>query len=516
MSFLQAVRRNAAFRARDVAMLDSDGEAHSWASFQERVARVASGLTALGVASGDRVGILALNCRPYLEVKIAIWWIGATVVPMNTRWSTAENLYVIADACISFLFTDQSSYGEAAKLERSTEGLCIIGLDDAASANAPTIQQLFDNHRMAPVRDNDSDELGGIYYTGGTTGQPKGVMLSHNALWVNAVSIAMAQGMRGRDRILHAAPLFHLSAGALALAGMAAGASHVFLPKFVACDVIQAVQRFSVSKTILVPTMIQMVLEDPTYAPEKLATLDTFSFGAAPIPDSLLERLNADLPRVALLHNYGQTEMGPTISYLEAHWQYPGSPKKLSVGTPFIGVEAKVVDEFGKEVLRGARGEIWARGPGQMSGYLNKPKETSEAITPDGWIRTGDIAYQDDDGYLYICDRAKDMVISGGENVFSGEVESAILTHPAVRQAVMIGVPDVDYGERVHAVLVLHPGSFIDLESLRNHCRSLIAGYKCPRSFEVLDTLPLSAMGKVLKRQLRADHLNALAQATAA
>jgi long-chain acyl-CoA synthetase len=422
---------------------------------------------------------------------------------MNTRWSLPENTYVATDAQLRFLFADRHFYADAEVLQKNQPGLTVFGMDLEAPQEFKTLQGLIDLGHIADEFEPAGSSLAGVYYTGGTTGLSKGVMLSHNALWINAVSVAMAIGIREVDRLLHAAPIFHLAGGGMALGGVVNGSSHVFMPRFVASEVIANVERFGVTKMVLVPTMIQMMLDDPGYGPGRLASLDAFCFGGAPIPDLLLGQLKQDLPKVSLFHTYGQTEMGPTLSYLEARWQYVGSPKGLSVGTPFAAVEAKVVDENGALVPAGVPGEIWARGPGQMDGYLNKPEETANTITEDGWVRTGDIAYQDQDGYLYICDRAKDMIVSGGENVFSGEVENALLAHPAVREAAVIAVPDKDYGEAVHAVLVLHEGRTMDLGTLRNHCKERIAGYKCPRSFELRESMPLSAAGKVLKRELR-------------
>lgn len=223
------------------------------------------------------------------------------------------------------------------------------------------------------------------------------------------------------------------------------------------------------------------------------------------MPQPVLERLQADLPHVRLLHVYGQTEMGPTISYLEPNYQVAGGPKSQSVGKPFACVEVKIVDANGREAAANEPGEILARGPCSMIGYWNKPEETLRAKV-DGWIRTGDVAYKDDDGFLFICDRVKDMIITGGENVFSAEVENAVATHPAVAEVAVIGVPDADFGERVHAVVVLRPGTTLDAEELREFCRSRIANYKCPRSIEVRASLPVSGAGKILKRDLREPH----------
>ncbi len=505
MSLLQAMRRNAEFRGREVAMIEGDSR-HDWTLFQDRVMRLAAGLQALGVGPGNRVGILAWNSRAYLEAEFAAWAARGVVVPMNIRWSTAENAYAADDAELRVLFADEAFLAEAEALRASRPGMMVISLDPQGAVGDVTGEGLIASSAPAAEYEPRPSELAGVFYTGGTTGLAKGVMLSHTALWINAVSVALAIGMTAEDRLLHAAPLFHVAGGGMALGGVINGSAHVFMPRFAPAEVIANVERHGATKMVLMPTMIRMMLQDPVYAPTRLQTLNGFCFGGSPIPEVLLAQLKADLPAIAMFHTYGQTEMGPTISYLHPRWQFVGSPKGLSVGTPFAAVEAKVMDETGRRVGPGVPGEIWARGPGQMDGYLNKPEETARTITSDGWVRTGDIAYQDEDGYLYICDRAKDMIITGGENVFSGEVENAVLTHPAVREAAVIAVPDPEYGEAVHAVVVLHEGGALDLQELREHCRATIAPYKCPRSMEVRTAMPLSAAGKVLKRELRAPY----------
>jgi long-chain acyl-CoA synthetase len=477
---------------------------HDWRRFEDRVQRLAEGLRTPGVSPGDRVGILALNSRAYLEAEFAIWAAHAVIVPLNIRWSTAENAYVIQDSDIRILFADRHFHAEAEALRMARDNLVIVGMDVEGAAGDVTSEQLIETNDRAPEFEPKPTALAGIFYTGGTTGLPKGVMLSHNALWINAVGVAMALGIGQDDRLLHAAPLFHVAGAIIEFAGTINGSTHLFMPRFVAAEVIKNVEQHEVTKMVLLPTMVQMMLEDATYAPVKLRSLNVLMFGGSPMPEPILARLKQDLPKVSLFHTYGQTEMGPAISFLHPRWQFVGSPKGLSVGTPFATVEAKVVNENGQPVAPGVSGEIWARGPGQMMGYLNKPEETAKTITEHGWVRTGDIAYQDEDGFLYICDRAKDMIITGGENVFSGEVENAILSHPSVREAAVVGIPDDEYGEAVHAILVLHGEQSINLQALRDHCRTLIAPYKCPRSLEIRTALPLSAAGKVLKRDLRA------------
>ncbi|MCC6481257.1 MAG: AMP-binding protein, partial [Sphingomonadaceae bacterium] len=497
MSLLQAMRRHANFRSRQIAMIEGDSQ-HDWGRFEDRVLRLAEGLRALGTTPGARVGILALNSRAYHEAEFAIWAAQAVAVPMNIRWSTAENAYALADSDIHILLADRHFHAEAQALKEGCDDLIVIGMESEGTAGDAMIEQLIAAHSRAPEYEPPSAALAGIFYTGGTTGLPKGVMLSHNALWVNALSVVIGIDIGEEDRLLHSAPLFHVAGACIQLAGMVSGSTHVFLPRFAANEVIQTIEKQEITKLVLLPTMIQMTLDHESYSPAKLRSLNGLMFGGSPMPEPILARLKKDLPDVALIHTFGQTEMGPAISYLHPRWQFVGSPKGLSVGTPFPTVEVKLVDTHDQPVVSGATGEVWARGPGQMTGYLNKPEETAKAITEDGWVRTGDIAYQDDDGFLYICDRAKDMIITGGENVFSGEVENVVLAHPSVRQAAVIGIPDDQYGEAVHAVVVLHEGLSITIEQLRDHCRTLIAPSKCPRSLEIRAAMPLSASGKIL------------------
>ncbi len=505
MLLIQAIRRNAAFRADETATIDGD-EQRTWAEFTERVGRAADGLHQMGIAPGDRVGILAWNSARYLEAQFAIWWMGGVLVPMNIRWSVEENLYCIRDAGITTLIFDTGFADAAVAIAGQTgTGLRQIVLDGTASDGIAAFDDVIASGTTSEPHETSPESLAGIYYTGGTTGFPKGVMLSFLALWTAAIGIVLANRMVPGGRMLHATPMFHLADGGMSHGAMTQGATHVFVPRFDPGDVISTIDRHQVTDVLLVPTMIGMLQTSDAYAPERLRSLRNLSFGASPIPAPILAKLQTDLPNVNLLHVYGQTEMGPTISYLEPHYQVAGGPKALSVGKPFACVEAKIVDSDGAEVGPGVPGEIMARGPCAMMGYWNKPEDTSKTMI-GGWIKTGDVAYKDEDGFLFICDRVKDMIITGGENVFCAEVENAVAAHPAVAQVAVIGVPDPDFGERVHAVIVPKPGQTLTADELKAHCKALIANYKCPRSVELRDALPVSAAGKILKRDLREPH----------
>ncbi len=505
MLLIQAMRRNAAFRAEEIATIDGEQQ-HTWADFAGRVARAADGLRNLGVAPGDRVGILAWNSARYLEAQFAIWWMGGVLVPMNIRWSVEENLYCIRDAGITTLVFDTGFAEAAAAIAvQAGTGLRQIILDAPASDGIAAFEDLIAAGIAGEAHETPADSLAGIYYTGGTTGFPKGVMLSFVALWTAAIGIVLANRMAPGGRMLHATPMFHLADGGMSHGAMIQGATHVFVPRFDPAHVIETIDRHQVTDVLLVPTMIGMLQTSDAYVPERLRSLRCLSFGASPIPAPILAKLQADLPNVNLLHVYGQTEMGPTISYLEPHHQVAGGPKALSVGKPFACVEAKIVDAEGVEVGPGVPGEILARGPCAMMGYWNKPEDTAKTMI-NGWVKTGDVAYKDADGFLFICDRVKDMIITGGENVFCAEVENAVAAHPAVAQVAVIGVPDPDFGERVHAVIVPKPGLTPTADEIKAHCKGRIANYKCPRSIELRDALPVSAAGKILKRDLREPH----------
>jgi acyl-CoA synthetase (AMP-forming)/AMP-acid ligase II len=363
----------------------------------------------------------------------------------------------------------------------------------------------------APVADalRRGDDLAGIFYTGGTTGFPKGVMLSHNNLCSSGLAMRAEGLATPGGTYLHAAPMFHLADIGCAMPHWIEGNSHSIVPAFNPELVLDTLERDRVTHLLLVPTMIQMLVDHPAMKkPRDLSALHTIMYGASPIAEAVLARAMAALPGVGFVQAYGMTELSPVATINPAWYHTPEARhhgKLRSAGRPSYDTEVKIVDTDGAELPRGTVGEVVVRGPNVMQGYWNQPELTAQALR-DGWMHTGDGAYMDQDGFIFIADRLKDMIISGGENIYSAETENAVAQHPAVAACAVIGIPSEQWGEAVHAVVVLktgEAGEAIDAEALIAHCKTLIAGYKCPRSVGFVDALPLSGAGKVLKTTLR-------------
>jgi acyl-CoA synthetase (AMP-forming)/AMP-acid ligase II len=484
---------------------------HSFRAFADRVARLAAALQGLGLQSGDRVAMLALNSDRYLEYQMAVPWAGGVLNPCNTRWSAAEILYALDDSGSTILLVDDAFSALAATFRAQSGSLReIIHCGDGATlAGMRCYEALIAEAAPVPDALRRGEDLAGIFYTGGTTGFPKGVMLSHSnlcssALALRADNIAMPDGV-----YLHAAPMFHLADMGMATAHWIEGNTHVVLPAFNPVAVLDAIERQRVSHTLLVPTMIQMLVDHPAMGdPRDLSSLHSIIYGASPIAEAVLDRAMAALPGVGFVQAYGMTELSPLATVNPAYFHTAEGRlrgKLRSAGRAGFCTEVRIVDSEGIEVPRGTVGEVAVRGPNVMQGYWNKPEQTAQAVR-NGWMHTGDGAWMDDDGFIFVVDRLKDMIISGGENVYSGEVENALAQHPAVQACAVIGIPSEQWGEAVHAVAVLKPGLAAAPEALIAHCKALIAGYKCPRSIAFIDALPLSGAGKVLKTALRDPH----------
>jgi len=507
MYLTQALHRAAQQHPDRVAVRFGDRQ-RSFGELIDRVARLAAALQALGMQRGDRVAMLSLNSDRYLEYQMAVPWGGGVLNPCNIRWSPAEILYSLNDSGSTILLVDASFAPLVEPFRREATSLREIVFcgDGAAPAGMHAYEALLAEAAPVPDALRRGEDLAGIFYTGGTTGFPKGVMLSHTNMCSSGLALR-AEGLAGPDGIyLHCAPMFHLADMGLAMPHWIEGNAHSIIPVFNPEQVLDVIERDRVTHALLVPTMIQMLVDHPAMKqPRDLSSLRAIAYGASTIAEAVLERAMNALPGVEFAQAYGMTELSP-LATLNPPWYHTREARHLgklrSAGRASHCTEVRIVDPQGVEVPRGTVGEVVVRGPNVMQGYWNQPGLTAAALR-DGWMHTGDGAWMDDDGFIFIADRLKDMIITGGENVYSAEVENALAQHPAVLACAVIAVPSDEWGESVHAVVVRRPGQEVAPAALIAHCKSLIAGYKCPRSVDFVDALPLSGAGKVLKTRLR-------------
>src|SRR5947209_5555695 len=367
-------------------------------------------------------------------------------------------------------------------------------------------EQLQSSGRPVAPAEPDEDDQPMLMYTGGTTGMPKGVASTQRAQMLNLYHLAMVQGLAFSDEAvyLHLMPMFHSMGANAALSAAAFGTEAAVIPAFEPGAFMTAVAKHGVTETVLVPTMIAMILRHADYSPDRLSSLKRIGYGGMAMPHALLERLRESAPDIQLLQGYGMTEACPTLTFLTAADHERGDDKRHSVGRPLPAVEVGIFDADGKRLATGEVGEVCARAANIMTGYWDN-QEATDRVFRDGWYRTGDLGRFDADGYLYLVDRVDDMIVTGGENVYSIEVENALMTYPGVVQVAVIGVDDDTWGKRVHGIVVLSPDAAATTEEqLAAHAKQTIAGYKVPKSWELrTDPLPVSGAGKPLKRELR-------------
>ncbi len=484
------------------------GRSRTWQILADRAARLAAGLQAQGMQPGDRVGILALNTDNYLDAMLGTWWGGGALNPVNIRWSPAEVAYSLDDCGTAILLVDDHFAGWAADLHHRSNSLRVVihcG-DGPAPEGTLSLNALLADSAPAPCSGRGGDDLAGVFYTGGTTGFPKGVMLSHNALLLNAVSGLLDLPYQQDDVILAVAPLFHQAGMCIVIRALVRGCRMVFVESFDPGAILALIEAERASFTLLVPTMLQRILDHSSFSGYDVSSMRRILYGASPIGEGLLHQAMAQWPGVALFQGYGMTETGGPYTLLPWHCHTRGADgaeaRLRSAGRPGWGYDLRVLGPEGIEVPRGEIGEIVTRGEGMMQGYWGRGAETAATLR-DGWVHSGDAGYVDAEGYVFLVDRIKDMIVSGGENVYSSEVENALSTHPGIAGCAVIGIPSETWGEAVHAVIVQREGADLTLDIVRGHCKTLIAGYKCPVSMELRDTLPLSGAGKLLKHVLR-------------
>jgi len=478
----------------------------TWREVGERVSRLAAALVSLGIIPGDRVAVLSLNSDRYLELYLAVAWAGAVIVPLNIRWSPIENEDALRDCRASVLAIDKTFAATGAVLAKAIRGLRIVYADDGDTPGMESYESLIEQSRPMPDVMRTGADLAGIFYTGGTTGRSKGVMLSHHNLVASAQSCLGEGVLPGTATCLHAAPMFHMAGCGQMYALLLSGGSHVIIQAFTPEAAMTAIQDRRMTHILLVPIMIQMLVDHPALGRYDLSSLEQIFYGASPISEAVLDRATAALPNVHFVQGYGMTELSPLATVL--HWtEHVGEGRAKgrhrSAGRAALGCEVRIVDAARKALPCGEVGEIVVRGDNVMIGYWERPEETARAVI-DGWMHTGDAGRMDEDGFVYIVDRVKDMIVTGGENVYSIEVENALARHPAVAQCAVIGIPSERWGEQVHAVVAMKNGAEVSADELIAFCKTLIASYKCPRSIDIRETpLPLTGAGKILKRELR-------------
>ncbi|WP_332826128.1 class I adenylate-forming enzyme family protein [Ramlibacter sp.] len=494
MYLTQGLHRTLQRHSGKEALVHLDGclrRRQSFAELVSSVARQAAELADHGVKAGERVALLAPNSDQFVQVLLACWWLGAVACPLNIRWSVLELADAVADSGAVLLLADESLAYLIPKVE-----VPVVTLE-AFAAQAR-------HHAEVPDTRTGGDALAAILYTGGTTGRAKGVMLSHANLWASCVARGAELPNSPDSVALLVAPMFHVAGLSRLVGQLVVGGTCTTLARFQPDRVLDAIEHDGVSDIVVVPTMLQALLDTPEFRRERVQGLTRVAFGAAPMPPDLLERALASLPNAEFFQAYGMTETAGAVCMNPPANHRAGARGGLvnSVGRAGLGAEILVTDEEGREVPRGDVGEVVLRGPMVMRGYWRQP-ETTQAAFRDGWLRTGDAGRMDESGHLFIVDRIKDMIISGGENVYSGEVETVLRSHAAVAQAAVVGVPDARWGESVHAVVVLRPGASAAGDALTEWCRARLAGYKCPRAFSFVPELPVSGAGKVLKSVLR-------------
>ena len=467
----------------------SEGHHFTFRELDSRCRRLAAVLHSKGAKPGDRIAVLAANTNHHLESYVAIPAAGFVIVPLNTRHAGPELEYAVKDAEVKILLTDRDP-GELRELVET-----VVMIPDEYDALLESADEM---ELGAGITE---DTLAGLFYTGGTTGASKGVMLTHRNLISNTFHFMTMAPPAANSVFLVMAPMFHAAGSNGILGGIWTGGCQIPLKVFDPAIALDLIEKYKVTHTLGVPTMLAAIAELQHKEPRDTSSLTMVAHGGSPIATEVVRRAAEAFPTAEFVHVYGMTEASPLVTGLRNEQDLLDVDRSRSCGQSLIGVQVKIIDIDGKELPCGEVGELAARGPNIMKGYWNKPEQTAEVLV-DGWYRSGDMGYMDDEGFVFLVDRAKDMIVSGGENVYCSEVEEALYKHPAVLEAAVFGVPDEAWGEAVHAVVV--PREEVTSEELIAFCRTRIAGYKLPKAITLSDEeLPKSGPGKILKRELR-------------
>ncbi|MFK7915516.1 MAG: class I adenylate-forming enzyme family protein [Pseudomonadales bacterium] len=490
-TFADPLQRAKLLAKNRVGVIDGDQQ-FTFGELADRCARLAAGLRALGCEQGDRVAILANNGHEYIETYVGVPASGLVVVPLNTRHAEPELRYALEDAGAKVLIADRDVSAISGSVETVLDMQAYEELVQGAEPMA----------LGEGVAEND---LAGLFYTGGTTGKSKGVMLSHRNLISNTFHWLMTVPHEPEDMELVIAPLFHAAGSNGVLGAIWKTTPQVTLAAFDPKQTLDLIEKHRATHTLGVPAMLSGIAEEQHSNPRDVSSMRYISHGGSPIATEVVRRVATAMPQTEVVEVYGATELSPLTTVLRHEEQLLDDPRGRSCGPPVPGNDIRILAPDGKELPTGEIGEVTTRGPNVMQGYWNKPEQT-EAVLKGGAYWTGDLGYMDDEGFLYLVDRSKDMIVSGGENVYCTEVEEVLYTHPAVLEAAAFGVPDDKWGEAVHAVVVPRAEhANVDPAEIIEHCRAQIAGYKVPKGIDIQqEPLPKSGPGKVLKRELRA------------
>jgi len=504
MYLTQTLRRSAQRRKNDTVLICGE-KSLSWSAFEDRCSRLAAGLVAEGLQANDRVAMLSHNCAEYFEYSFAVPWAGGAIVPLNNRLGSDELNYILADSGARILIADSHFKSVIDGFLEQAPNLERVIYFDPENSNSD-YEALIKQHQPLEDQQRGYEDVAGILYTSGTTGRPKGAVLSHRNLIANSMGSSLNFGFNEDTVYLHAAPLFHSSGASRVYSMIAAGTTNIILPTFDVSSLLAAIQQHRVTSLLLVPTMINRLVHHEDLHKYDLSSLVNIGYGASPMPQTVLKKALKELPNVAFCQAYGMTELSPAATFLEARYHVlegPDAGRLASCGQAVFNADIRIVDEHGKTLPNGEVGEIIVKGPMVMQGYWNNPQATSEAIQ-DGWMHTGDAAYRDDSGFFFMVDRIKDLVISGGENISSVEVENCIYQLEAVSECAVFGIPHVDWIESVHVEVVIKPNHHITEAEVIAHCKSQMTSFKCPRSVVIREQpLPVSGAGKIMKNELR-------------
>lgn len=474
----------------------------TWEQWRERILRLAGALRDAGVGPGDRLAVLDLNHLATLELTLAASSLGAATVPVNFRLSPAQVRYILEDSRPVILFhgTQLAEVAAAAGAGTLVPRRVVIGGDDDDE-----YEPFLAAGQPDEGADVGPDDACLVMYTSGTTGNPKGAQLTHRGVNAHSAACCTAMSIGPDNTTLVPMPLFHVGGSGYAQVGIHGGAATILLREPAPAALFGAIAS-GATHTFVVPAIIHGILAAGAQAVAAFSGLKSIAYGAAPMPLPMLRQALDAWPESDLVQVYGMTETSGVTTLLtaEAHRDDAHPERLASGGLPLPGVELRIVDPLTLEdVTPGERGEIWFRSAQSMLGYLNKPEATAAAKTADGWIRSGDVGRTDDAGFVYVLDRVKDMIITGGENVYGPEVENVLNACPGVSEGVIIGVPDERWGETVKAVVVRSPGAELSAADVIDFCRTRLARFQCPSSVDFVDDLPRNATGKVLKRALR-------------